>query len=150
MLPQRLFLGAWPAVRNLLLPPVDVVREVQDDGTGPAGQRGRPRGIAEWEPLQLSRTHAFRLHRTACPILVQYRRICFSVRTPGQLHCPRYLNPFFPTFLPAHPIRPVVCLHRKSVNDRIVCLATLCHACDAAGMRVKRVAQTTTNNRSER
>ena len=39
---------------------VDVVRGVRDDGTGPAAQRGRPGGIAEWGLLQLSRIHACR------------------------------------------------------------------------------------------
>ena len=32
-------------------PLVDVVRGVRDDGTGPAAQRGRQGGIAEWGPL---------------------------------------------------------------------------------------------------
>ena len=30
---------------------VDVMRGVWDDGMGPAAQRGRPGGIAEWGPL---------------------------------------------------------------------------------------------------
>ena len=103
-------------------PLVDVVRGVRDDGTGPAAQRGRPGGIVEWRPLQLSRIHACRWHRTVCPNLVRYRRISFSVRAPGQSHCPRYPNPFIPTYPPSHPTCPVVCLHRKPVNDRIVVL----------------------------
>ena len=103
-------------------PLVDVVRGVRDYGTGPAAQRGRPGGIVEWRPLQLSRIHACRWHRTVCPNLVRYRRISFSVRAPGQSHCPRYPNPFIPTYPPSHPTCPVVCRHRKPVNDRIVVL----------------------------
>ena len=60
----------------------DVVLGVRDDGMGPAAQRGRPGGIAEWEPLQFSRIHACRWRRTACPNLVRYRRIFFLVRAP--------------------------------------------------------------------
>ena len=92
-------------------PLVDVVRGVRDDGTGTAAQRGRPGGIAEWGPLQLSRIHACRWHRTACPNLVRYRRISFSVRAPGQSHCPRYPNSFIPAYPPSHTICPVVCQH---------------------------------------
>ena len=67
-------------------PLVDVVRGFRNNGTGPAARQGRPGGIAEWGPLQLSRIHACRWHRTACPNLVRYRRISFSVRAPGQSH----------------------------------------------------------------
>ena len=90
---------------------VDVVRGVRGDGTGPAAERGRPGGIAEWGPLQLSRIHACRWHQTACPNLVRYRRISSSVRAPGQSHYPRYQNPFIPTSPPTHPTCPVACLH---------------------------------------
>ena len=86
-------------------PLVDMVRGVRDDGGAPPGE------IAEGGPLQLSRIHASRWHRTACPNLVRYRRISFSVRAPGQSHCPRYANPFIPTFPPTHPTHPVACLH---------------------------------------
>ena len=89
----------------------DVVGGVRDDGTGPAAQRGRPGGIAEWGPLQLSRIHACRWHRTSCPNLVRYRRISSSVRAPGQSRCPRYSNPFIPKFPPTHPTHPVAYLH---------------------------------------
>ena len=102
--------GAVEGVDRATEPLVDVVRGVWDNGTGPAAQRGRPGGMAEWG-LQLSRIHACRWHRTACPDLVRYRRISFSVRTPGQSHCPRYLNPFIPTFPPTHPTHPVACPH---------------------------------------
>ena len=138
--------GAVEDMDRATEPLVDMVREVRHDGTGPAAQRGQPGGIAEWEPLQLSRIHACRLHRTACPNLVRYRRICFSVRAPEQPHCPRYLNPFIPTFLPTHPTRPVVCLHRKSVNDRIVCLATLHHVCHALS---RHACQTSCSNNNQ-
>ena len=103
--------GAVEDANRATGPLVDVVRGVRDDGTGPAAQRGRPEGIAEEGPLQLSRIHARRWHRAACPNLVRYRRISFSVRAPGQWHCPRYSNLFIPTFPPTHPTHPVACLH---------------------------------------
>ena len=95
-------------------PLVDVVRWVRDDGTGPAAQRGLPRGIVEWGPLQLSWIHACRWDRTACPNLVRYHRISFSVRVPGQSHCPRYPIPE-----PVYPHVSALTSHMSS------CLSTL-------------------------
>ena len=97
-------------------PLADVVRGIRDDSTAPAAQRGRPGRITEWGPHQLSRIQACRWRRTVCPNLIRYRRISFSMRPPGQPQCPRYLNPFIPTFLPTHPTHPVVFLHRKSAE----------------------------------
>ena len=90
---------------------MDVVRGVRDDGTGPAAQRGRPGKIMEWGPLQLFRIHACRWHRTACPNLVRYRRISFSVRAPGQSHCPD-----------AEPVYPHVSALTSHMSS---CLSTL-------------------------
>ena len=54
-------------------------------------------------------------------------------------------EPVYPDVLPTRPTHPVVCLHRKSANDRIVCLATLHHACHAPSRHTRQTSYTNNN-----
>ena len=78
---------------------------------GPRCSAGPTGGNSGVGTTSASLIHACRRHRTACPNLVRYCRISFSVRAPGQSHCPRYPNPFIPTSPPTHSTRSVACLH---------------------------------------
>ena len=61
----------------------------------------------------------------------------FFDESPGTAALPPTPEPVYPTILSTHPTRPVVRLYRKSVNDKIVCLAILHHACHVLGRHAR-------------
>ena len=87
-------------------------------------------------------------HPTSTAVL--YCTVLGYVHVTFVIHAalPLIPEPVTSTFLPTHSAHPVVCWHRKSANDRIVCLATFHHARHAPSRQARQTSCTSTDQQS--
>ena len=98
-------------------PLVDVVRGVRDDGTGPAAQRGRPGGIAEWGPISAFSDPCMSVAPDGVPQPGSVSQDLFFGESSGTVALPPMPEPVYP-HVSAHTSHTSSCLSTLKTGKR--------------------------------
>ena len=98
-------------------PLVDVMRGVRDDGTGPAAQRGRPGGIAEWGPISAFSDARMSVAPDGVPQPGSVSQDLFFGESSGTVALPPIPEPVYP-HVSAHTSHTSSCLSTLKTGKR--------------------------------